>query len=521
MTSFLESKELDHFRDLIAQRFGLHFDNGRKDQFGDVLVQAIRRTKSATATHYLHQLEACRLPREELVALAQDLTVAETYFLRHPDQFRALAELVLPELLEAQPSGHRLSVLSAGCASGEEAYSLALVLQEQGARFASWDQRILGIDLNPGGLAKAGQGRFTEWSLRGLSEELRQRYFRLVGKEHVLDDGIRRRVAFAERNLIDDDPAFWQAEAFDVIFCRNVLMYFTPEIARAVIARFARSLVPGGFLFVGPAETLRGMSQEFHLRHTHDTFYYQRRRPGDGSVPSSDSAEKPASQPSAWTPLLPAADESWVDAICRASERIARLGRPAAVPPPDEAACGSSTASKPSLRPEPGGRDLGAARELVRQERYEDALQLLRALPGGPESDPDAQLLQAMILTNRGEVVRAEQLCRQVLAGDELNAEAHYLLALCREHAGELPSAMEEDQTALYLDPQFAMPHLHLGLMHKRAGDRAAARLAFRQAGILLPREDASRILLFGGGFSREALLQLCQVELRACGGST
>jgi len=519
MTIFLESKDLDRFRDLVAQRFGLHFENGRKDQLGAVLVEATRRTGSAAAL-YLHRLEARRLPPEELAALARELTVAETHFFRHADQFRALGELVLPELLRAQPSRRRLSVLSAGCASGEEAYSIALRLRE-GVDLATWDLRVVGIDINPAGLAKAVQGRFTDWSLRGLSEELRQRYFRPVGKDYLLEDAIRTQVSFAERNLIEEDARFWQAEAFDVIFCRNVLMYFTPEAARAVIARFARSLVPGGFLFVGPAETLRGMSQEFHLRHSHDTFYYQRRRPGEGTVPRSEGEEKTALQASAWTPLLPAADESWVDAICRASERIDCLGRQLSVTHPDEELRGRRTTSKPPLRADPRHWELGAARELVRQERFDDALQLLRAIPGGQENDPDAQLLQAMILTNRGEVARAEQLCRQVLAGDELNAEAHYLLALCREHAGELPSAMEEDQTALYLDPQFAMPHLHLGLMHKRAGDRDAARLAFRQAGILLPREDASRILLFGGGFSREALIQLCLVELRACGGSS
>jgi chemotaxis protein methyltransferase CheR len=93
-------------------------------------------------------------------------------------------------------------------------------------------------------------------------------------------------------------------------------------------------------------------------------------------------------------------------------------------------------------------------------------------------------------------------------------------MALCREHAGDWKNAGGHDQTAIYLDPSFAMPHLHMGLLAKRADDSAAARRALYQATLLLEREDASRILLFGGGFSREALVELCQRELKACGGT-
>jgi chemotaxis protein methyltransferase CheR len=281
-------------------------------------------------------------------------------------------------------------------------------------------------------------------------------------------------------------------------------------------------LLPGGFLFLGPAETLRGLSQDFHLRHSHETFYYQRRLPDERvAVPAGGAGLEPT-RVETWGRVLAAADESWVAAIGQASERIARLSRgvsaPASLDPGDEHRRRGGRAVPPENA---AGGDLGTARELVRQERFEDALDILQTLPRGEGQDPDVQLLHAVILTNQGRVAEAEQLCRQVLAGDELNAEAHYLLALCREHAGEYATAVEEDRTAIYLDPQFAMPHLHLGLLARRTGDREAALRAFRQAAALLPREDAPRILLFGGGFSRELLVQLCQAELRAGGGES
>jgi chemotaxis protein methyltransferase CheR len=128
-------------------------------------------------------------------------------------------------------------------------------------------------------------------------------------------------------------------------------------------------------------------------------------------------------------------------------------------------------------------------------------------------------LLRAVLLTHGGRLALAEETCRRLLALDELNAGAHYLLALCREGAGDRRAAAEHDQVAAYLDPAFAMPRLHLALLARRHGDRETARRELAQAALLLEREDASRLLLFGGGFGREALVALCRAELAACGG--
>jgi chemotaxis protein methyltransferase CheR len=156
---------------------------------------------------------------------------------------------------------------------------------------------------------------------------------------------------------------------------------------------------------------------------------------------------------------------------------------------------------------------------MLRQERFVDAMDLLQALPAGSSTDADAQILRAVLFTNSGKLTEAERVCQQMLATDELNAGAHYLLALCREHAGDRTSALNHDQAAIHLDAGFVMPHLHLGLLARRAGEPERARTELGRALALLPREDTSRILLFGGGFAREALVALCRSELQACGG--
>jgi chemotaxis protein methyltransferase CheR len=132
------------------------------------------------------------------------------------------------------------------------------------------------------------------------------------------------------------------------------------------------------------------------------------------------------------------------------------------------------------------------------------------------ETDCDALLLRAAVLTNRGDLVGAEEVCGQVLRLDGLNPGAHYLSALGREHAGDRGGALREAKMAAYLDSSFAMPHLQLGFIAKRTGDPQTARHEFGLALTLLAREDPSRILLFGGGFNREALIQLCRSELRS-----
>jgi chemotaxis protein methyltransferase CheR len=197
---------------------------------------------------------------------------------------------------------------------------------------------------------------------------------------------------------------------------------------------------------------------------------------------------------------------NWVEAIRAATERVAAL-----VPSPPVAGAAGD--------PPPVDWDPAPALDLLRRERFAEALDCVRARGSAAEGDPDALLLEAALLSHSGQLVAAEDACLRLLVSDELNAGAHYILALCREHSGQRERAGEHDRVASYLDPGFAMPRLHLGLLARRRGDRDAARRELAQALFLLGREDASRLLLFGGGFNREALMTVCESALAECGG--
>jgi chemotaxis protein methyltransferase CheR len=185
-------------------------------------------------------------------------------------------------------------------------------------------------------------------------------------------------------------------------------------------------------------------------------------------------------------------------------------------PPPPGAAAGAAS------RLDPGARrwDLGPAFDLLRQERFAEALGVVEALPSGSTSDPGVLLLRAALLTHGGDLARAEASCRRLLEVDGLSAGAHYLLALCRDGAGDRRGAVDHDLAAARLDPGFAMPRLHLGLIARRAGEREAMRRELERAVALLEWEDDLRVLLFGGGFDRDALIDLCRAELVPCGGA-
>jgi chemotaxis protein methyltransferase CheR len=499
-----ELADVQRFRDAIARRLGLYFDDTRLAFLSEQLKRRSELNHQSSEA-YLLQLEA-EAPKAEVRALAPLLTVAETYFFRNANQFQVLRERALPERCEAHAEAKRVRILCAGCASGEEAYSIAIAAREVLGERAR-DVSIRAVDLNPASLERARLARYNSWALRETAPEMRERWFRPEGQGLLsLDPSIRAAVSFEECNLMDPDAQLWHSGTYDIIFCRNVLMYFSPQGMQAVMQRMARALASGGYLFLGHAETLRGISQDFQLCHTHDTFYYRPMNSAHqlhSSTPLALGLEAGAQDGIAGAARVPVPDtQNWSDVIQRATERIRALA-PASLPLP---ATSSSSG------------ELAAAMDLLKNERFVEALALVQGLPAQSTRDPDVRLLHAVLLTHRLQLEEAERMCRELLADDQLNAGAHYLLALCRERAGDQRGATEHDQYAIYLDPSFAMPRLHLGLLARRNCESDLARRELAQAHILLQREDASRVLLFGGGFTRETLLALCRAELQSYG---
>jgi chemotaxis protein methyltransferase CheR len=276
-----------------------------------------------------------------------------------------------------------------------------------------------------------------------------------------------------------------------------------------IVARFSEALRPGGYLFLGHAETLRGISQDFIVRHEFGTFFYER---------SSELSKSPPSETPFLDPSLPAphlGGQEWFDAVSQSTERIATLSQ----------AHGSrERLFQEKLLEQKSKRNvvrhdvkrLTAARDLMQQERFHDALQLIS--PASETGfDVEEDLLRAMLLVSTGGFAEAADLCEKMLHANNLTAGAHYIWSLCEESFGDIESATRRSRTAVGLDPEFAMPHLQLGRLARRARDYSLARVELQLALRLLHQEAASRILLFGGGFNRSSLIRVCEIELAAC----
>lgn len=478
----ISTDEVARFAHLIEHEFGLLLGGRELANLALLLRKRIEATGCAGASSYMDRIG--NRWREELDVLASLVTVTESYFLRSPEHLAALLASVIPEL-RCGDSLRPIRILSAGCASGEAAFSIAIELLED-RRVELGGISIAAFDLNPECVRRARSGRFSPWALRAVSQRILDRYFRRDGGEFVVAERVREMVSVEQRNLIDPDPAFWHPRAFDVIFCRNVLMYLSPRALEVAMNDFSRSLGADGYLFVGHAESLHGISRDFVLHSSNGAFYYRPRRDAGADDRTPARPQKRAA-PALAQPFT-APPKPRADGKAGAAARV-RNGSPKA----------SATAM---------------AKQLSDAISLSEALSIIDLKPPERRDDPDVMLLTAALLSERGRLAQAEELCSAILASDSLNPTAHYVRALCAEHRGNRAAAIQGYRTAIHLDPDFAMAHLRLAFALKRGGDFEAARGEFEQAMLLLGREDPARLLLFSGGFSRQALLDVCRREV-------
>lgn len=401
---------LAQLSELLAGQIGLHFP---RERYGDLLRgigAAAREFGQASIEACIHWLLASPLSRREVEILASHLTVGETYFFREPRSFEILEEHILADLIRARRhADRRLRIWSAGCCTGEEPYSIAMLLERLIPDIEEWNITILATDINPGFLRKAAQGVYGDWSFRAAPPWLRDRHFRIkTNGRFEIRRPLRKRVTFSYLNLADDAyPSLSNnTNAMDVILCRNVLMYFTPSQAKMVADKLHRSLLQGGWLIVSPTETSSSVFSGFSAVGFPGAVLY---RKAAGAEPRVIAAGHPAPLPLP-EPLY-----------------LASPMEPEEAPPP------------PPVRP--------------------------AAAPG------DAPCLeQARACANRGELAEAAECCEKAIAADKLNPACHYLLAAIQQELGQQDRAVQSLTRALYLDADFVLAHFALGNLRLARG---------------------------------------------------
>lgn len=415
-------------------QFGLRFPPDRWHELGRGIASAALELGVSDLQGWAEKFAAGALDSDDRAAVANHLTISETYFFRHPESFATLETDILPERIAKRHEQCRgLRIWSAGCASGEEPYSVAILLRQKFPAQRADRVTITGTDLNSQVVARAARGSYSEWSFRDAPPWLKPGYFERGARGHYqISAEIRGMVRFSVLNLAAPlYPAeFGERGDFDVILCRNVLMYFSGEWRERIVRRFVQALAPGGWLMVGPCDLTAAEAGELRLRLTTPGIYQK-----------MDRAVFTAALP----PMAPAAPEA------PAMASIAPIEPP--LPAPSEVPQGHLVPASASAAPE---------------------------LPAALQPETLAEEIDTPSLArhhaNRGELAEALATCDRAISSDNLNSSLHHLRGCVLLELNRVPEAEQAFRRVLYLDPGSVMAEFALASLALRAGREEEAR---------------------------------------------
>ena len=272
-TPVLTADELKRFCEFLYARTGMQFGETKRYYIERRLYERLAATNALSFANYLLLL---RSDPTETATVINSFTVNETYFYREEHQLRCLSENLLPEITKTRRPGDKIRIWSQPCSTGEEAYSIALWLLENWRMVDAYNIEIVGSDIDGDALAAAREGLYGDRALNRLPQPVIDAYFEPVRRgEHRIIDDLRESVVFTAANLIDRGSMKDQG-VFDILFCRNVLIYFDDDSRSRAVNHLYDSLAPGGFICLGHTESMSRISDRFAIRRFPDAIVYQR-----------------------------------------------------------------------------------------------------------------------------------------------------------------------------------------------------------------------------------------------------
>jgi len=465
----------NHVREAVSARLGLHFPVQRTPELRRGLAAAASALGMSGESELGLHLVSASLVEHQWQVLASHLTVGETYFMRGGPALDALVRHTLPQLIAKRSRQKQLRLWSAGCATGEEAYSLAIILRELLPDVENWRIALLATDINPQFLETAKQGVFGRWSFRGTPVGFRRRYFVPVGRDRfeVIPE-IRQMVSFARLNLVaaDFDEAASRVgldpESVDLVLCRNVLMYFSTNQAILTTRHIHRRLTGEGWLAVAPCETACDFFRDFVRVTVAGSSLYCK---GQVSRGAQDGADNAAIRP--W-PKPVTYDQRFrgrsIDA--RPAATLRNAGRPK--PPPES----PRTPKMPS---------------------------------------PSVHARRARAFADQGQYSEALECCDRWIEYDKMNAAAHQLRAMVLMEMGNPTAARNSLQRAVYLVPESPMAHFALGSLEQAAGCSEPALHHYLTTRDLLDRYSPDTVLDPAAGITANQLRGAVDQLIDAC----
>ncbi|MCU0511353.1 MAG: hypothetical protein MUE40_02170 [Anaerolineae bacterium] len=413
---------------LIEQRIGLNI----AAHFQAECVPLLERLAGGNLAHLVRRLESQPESSAEWQALISTLTIGETYFLRDKDHFTLLRQTILPALtLEKRRQQRKeLVIWCAGCASGEEPYSVAITLQEFLTDLPAWSITILGTDINGRAIEAARKGVYRQWSFRHTGIGFEKRYFTAVSGGAMIKPEIQKLVSWQRANILAAAPL----PACDIIFCRNVLLYLKKDSIQQVEETLFRTLVPGGWLLLGQAEAIRFQRERWHLHIFPGTPIYQ--KPLAAGEAGRIDYEPPATHgQSTPVPFALTRESAYIDAV-----------------------------------------------RAIQTDRQEEAARHLMDLLAQYPAHARAHALLAFLFAGRQALPEAQAHLDAALSYDPLLADAHYIRAMLHLEQHNTASAREALRAALYCDRGHVMSAYLLGSLQAAAGNLPDASRLWRNA---------------------------------------
>jgi chemotaxis protein methyltransferase CheR len=467
MTKALSAADFELLREYLRRTAGLEFDEGRRAGLASIIDERLKVSGQPGVGSYLATLGRPE-GGPERQRLLDAVTIQETHFHRARPQIEALRTQILPDVLAvAAREGREVVVWSAGCSTGEEPFTLAMLMLEVAQQIANPPgMRVVGTDVSTAALQVASAATYSGRTIDLAEPDAVDRWLvREADGTYVVKDEVRRLVEFGHHNLVTDPPPFANGSV-DLVVCRHVTIYFARDTTRSLVSRFRDVLSPSGWLLMGPAESLWQVSDAFSLQAVGEAFAYR-------SQPAGTSRHR----------------------------TVARTARPAAP--------SARRQAPPAAAPAARAAHAAPTRALPARPARVPAATAAQAPSGAPPRAGAIDAAQAAFDT--GAYSQAAALACDVLAVDPVSSAAYLLLGHARLNQGDNPGAVEPLQRAVFLDPLAGHAHFLLAVALSAAGRHKQAAPAYRAAASTLPGVPPETVRRMLDGRRLAELVQLCR----------
>jgi len=450
MKHILPETTLNQLSNFITANLALYFP---KEKWADLernIAAASKEFGYSDVVKFIDHVISSPLTHEHIETLAAHLTIGETYFWREPQTFEALENIIIPELTKLHHKEEkRIRIWSAGCSTGEEPYSIAIALNRTIPNIKDWKISILATDINPRALHKAKMGEYSQWSFRGTSPWLKEKYFiQKPDNKYELIPEIKRMVIYEYLNLAEDiyPSTLNNTNAMDIIYCRNVLMYFTQDRFRQVARGLYNSLVQGGYLLVSASELSLQNFSEFTPINIPGMVLYQKSSKKIKNQHKLAKEETPPEQ--VLLQILPTTDHTTENKKSQIHEIDKEILKT------EETTKHVDSISQESLKSYSQGNDLEVTDNLQKDNQTSEE-----------------QLILIRTLANQGKLTDAVKTCESAIEANKLDPRLHYLYAIIQQENNQLDAAIASLRRAIYLDSDFAIAYFSLGNIYQQLGD--------------------------------------------------